>query len=132
MKRAVLDTNVIISALANYTGVPGKIYDGLRSGRFELVSSVFILQEFWRISIEKLHYRPEEIVPILSILVSSAIMVEPRKIFLKDIQENDLPIIGTALAGQVDFLVTGDKAMLKLKQFQGIKIVSPKDFLKWL
>ena len=41
---------------------------------------------------------------------------------------NDLPVLGTAIAGGADVLVTGDKDLLILHPFQNIAILSPREF----
>jgi len=45
--------------------------------------------------------------------------------------EDDL-VIATALAGNADFLVTGDKHLQGLGRFRGITILDPHQFLEWL
>jgi predicted nucleic acid-binding protein len=42
---------------------------------------------------------------------------------------DDDQIIGAALAGNAEYVVTGDKDLLVLQTFQGINIISPRDFL---
>ena len=42
----------------------------------------------------------------------------------------DDPIIATAVAAKADYLVTGDRAhLLPLQQYEGVQILSPKEFL---
>ena len=41
---------------------------------------------------------------------------------------DDLPVLGTAIAGRAEYLVTGDKQLQKLKIYQGTTIASPRDF----
>jgi predicted nucleic acid-binding protein len=41
---------------------------------------------------------------------------------------NDLPILGTAVAGNADYVVTGDQDLLMLKSYLGITIISPREF----
>lgn len=41
---------------------------------------------------------------------------------------DDLPVIGTAVAGHAEFLVTGDKGLLALESFEGVAIVTPREF----
>ena len=45
---------------------------------------------------------------------------------------DDLPVLGTAIPGQVDYLVTGDKQLQELGQYQKIPIVSPRQFYELL
>jgi predicted nucleic acid-binding protein len=41
---------------------------------------------------------------------------------------DDLPVLGTAVAGGASVLVTGDEDLLTLHEFQGIVILSPREF----
>jgi predicted nucleic acid-binding protein len=41
---------------------------------------------------------------------------------------DDLPVLGTSVAGQADYLVTGDQDLLTLRSFHGVAIVSPREF----
>ena len=45
---------------------------------------------------------------------------------LKD--KKDIPIIGTALSGNAQFLITGDKELLSLREYRNIEILSPREF----
>jgi predicted nucleic acid-binding protein len=51
---------------------------------------------------------------------------EPLAIIVDD---PDNRILECAVAGQADFIISGDKHLLNLKNFQGINIVTPADFL---
>ena len=59
-------------------------------------------------------------------------MVEPAAVYHPNIDENDLPILGTAVAGYAETIVTGDNVLLKLRAFRGIRIISPREFLNEL
>lgn len=45
---------------------------------------------------------------------------------------DDLPVLGTAVAGRADCLITGDKQLLELSDYQGILILSPRQFYEGL
>ena len=44
---------------------------------------------------------------------------------------DDDEIIATAVAGNCDFIITGDKDLLVVQRFSGIEIVSPREFLEY-
>ncbi|CAN5854334.1 hypothetical protein BH24CHL3_BH24CHL3_09380 [soil metagenome] len=46
--------------------------------------------------------------------------------------EEDDPVLATAVAAAADYLVTGDKYLLRIGEFRGIRVVSPRDFLDML
>ncbi len=66
-------------------------------------------------------------------LTKNSILVEPStKIkVVKDDPEDD-KFVETAVEGDAYFIVTQDKHLLKLKDYQGIKIITPEEFLKTL
>jgi predicted nucleic acid-binding protein len=66
----------------------------------------------------------------LNAILQFAIRVEPDPsvIGVADDDEDD-KVIGTAVAANADIIVTGDKGLLALKAFQGIPIVSAREFL---
>lgn len=129
MHRAVLDTNVLVSSLASETGAPAQIYRAWRNGLFVLVTSRYILEEFIRVAQVKLGYTSAALAPVLNVLYHFAEFVQPAPVRHSRIKKNDWPILGTAAAGQADFLVTGDRELLRLKRFDGIPIITPRDFI---
>ena len=62
---------------------------------------------------------------VLATLVQPAEIPPPPE--LRDLK--DLPVLRCAIGGQAQTIVTGDKDLLTLKEFQGIVIVTPKIFL---
>ena len=56
-------------------------------------------------------------------------IVEPATIDEEACRDrDDLPVLGTAVAARCDVLVSGDKDILELETFRGIRIVSPGAF----
>ncbi len=77
---------------------------------------------------------PEEMIQEWKdMLTKKSILVEPstRIKIVKDDPEDD-KFVETALEGDADFIVTQDKHLLKLKDYQGIKVITPEEFLKIL
>jgi predicted nucleic acid-binding protein len=50
--------------------------------------------------------------------------------FAEDADDN--LVLGTACGGKANYVVTGEKHLLKLKQFRGIRVVSVKEMLDLL
>jgi len=133
--RAVLDANVYVSAAVRVEGPPGQIIETfLRSGTFEIVMSQAIVAEVLRaLSYPKVrkYIRPgldpelwfEDIV-VLSHLVAADPEFEGAS---KD--PDDDKYIAAAIEGRARFVVAGDSALLDLKEYDGIRIVSPRVFL---
>jgi len=125
--RAVLDTNVIISALL-FDGVPERVVLLLLGGRGVIVLSPFIVEETSRILKTKFNVDPAHIA-LLQQLFEQAEMqyFQPYLHVLDD--EPDNRILETALTGHADYIVTGDKLLLAQKSYKGVKTLKPADFL---
>ncbi len=125
--RVVFDTNVLISALL-FDGNPEKIMLSTFNGLNELILSSYIITETTRILEDKFGVEPSSL-ELLQNLLGEAELVyfQPFLNVIED--EPDNRIIETAVKGKATFLVTGDKLLLKLKQYKGVTIVSVKEFL---
>lgn len=127
--RAVLDTNVLVSALVTPRGVAGRIFDAWESSRFEPVTSPYILDELARVLIEKIGLHRALVLQRVELFYRLASVVEPVEVFAPSIDYNDLPILGTAVAGRADCLVTGDQLLLSIKNIHRIPIITPRTFI---
>jgi len=128
--RIVLDTNVLLSGIAYPASVPGKIITAWRHGSVEVVLSQFILDELRRV-LPRLSHRHElsaaEIDDLVDILSIQAEIVEPQGPFAADLRDpQDLPVLGTLLAAQADYLITGDKDLLVMADRYAI--LGPTEF----
>jgi len=127
--KVVLDTNVIISGL-NFRGRPREILDLIRGEQIELYISPFILEEVKGILKEKFSWDEEKIQTAVEKL--KAALVQPKKnisVIKKD--EDDNRILECGVEGKVKYIISGDKQhVLPLKEYKGIKIVSPAQFLR--
>jgi putative PIN family toxin of toxin-antitoxin system len=132
---AVLDTNVLASALVTPAGIPGRLLDLWLVGRFELAISDGIVQELERTVAKPYFQRRVDSVAfrdLVAVLVRLARRADPVPLAgVASHPEGDL-IIGTALASSADYLVTGDAALLALGSHGGVRIISPRDFLALL
>lgn len=125
----VLDTNVWISAL-EFGGVPDKAL--VRAlGEDQLAISAYIESEILRVLQSKFGRDPERSQVRLDELLTRAIVVkvtgEVRGI-CRD--PKDDAILETAWKAGADYLVAGDKDLLALKEFRGIAIVTPAEYLR--
>jgi len=128
--RVVLDTNVLLSGIAYPGSIPGKIMAAWRHGSVEVLLSTFILDELRRV-LPRLANRHglsaaevDDLIDILSIQAELVDPVLPDESELRDV--NDLPVLGSLLAAQADYLVTGDKDLLALAE--RFPIVTPAQF----
>jgi putative PIN family toxin of toxin-antitoxin system len=136
--RAVLDANVYVSAAVRPEGPPGQLIDRfLRGSAFEIVMSQAIVEEVLRaLNYPKVRkyirpgFDPElwfEDIVVLSQLVAGERDFEGAS---KD--PDDDKYIAAAVEGRAGFVVAGDLDLLELKEYDGIRIVSPRAFLDLL
>jgi putative PIN family toxin of toxin-antitoxin system len=121
--RVVLDTNVLITALISPHGAPHGLYEAWRSAQFELVTSTHQLEELRRVS---RYPKLKDILPAhrVGAMVNNmqrAVVLEalpdlPDGLQVKD--PHDVFLVVMALAGEADYLVTGDKRAGLLQQGQ--------------
>lgn len=135
--RAVLDCNVYVSALIRPGGAPARILDALVAKKFESVLSNAILAELRRVlSYPKIRRRivlsaPEQ-EAFLSAVGLLAVWVSDRKAGSPIVAEDpsDDSYILAALEGMADCVVSGDAHLLRLGKYEGVAIVSPREFLR--
>ena len=128
--RLVLDTNILLSALLTRGTPPDLLYQAWRRGDFELVSSAAQIEEVVRV-LGYPHLRERVRGTEAAILVDGLKNLATLAEYLPDIQisrdADDDKILATALAGQADYLVSGDKDLLSLPETCGVKIITPRD-----
>ena len=127
--RVVFDTNIFISALI-FPGSQAEKAIHRIIGEDSLILSPAILKEVLAVLARKFSRDREELAKVAVTLAGLALMVSPetRIDILQD--EPDNRILECAVAGGADLIVTGDKAMLELREFEGIRIVSLRDYLQ--
>jgi len=129
--KVLLDTNVLASAVATR----GLCADVLREvlARHELVVCPQILSELRRILRDKFRAPSELTDGFVAILQHDATSCKPGELPSLDLKDkDDLGILAAAKSGGAETIVTGDKELQSLRQFAGIKIVSPRQFWEQL
>lgn len=131
--RLVLDTNVVASAML-WGGNPKRLLQARREKRVELFTSVAMLAELTDIlgrrkfekkiaasllTIDQLVDGYAELAQVMRPTPTPRIVSDP----------DDDVVIGTALAARVDLLVTGDRGLLDVGAYQGVRIVSVAEAL---
>ena len=124
----LLDSSVLIAAHISRAGVCAELLEDVLMDH-ELITSEFILDELARKLREKFHFPAALIAEVRQSIVQAAVCVEPVAIPAESCRDpQDLPILGTAVAGKADLLITVDKDLLDLQSFEGIPIVKPGEF----
>jgi putative PIN family toxin of toxin-antitoxin system len=129
--KIVIDTNVLVSGLLNPFGTSGEIVRMVSVGKLVLQYDSRILLEY-----EEVLYRPkfqfnsEHIDLLLDYIKKNGQVVStsPLKKSLPD--PDDEPFLEVAIGGFAEFLVTGNKVHYPPKLREGIKIISPSEFIK--
>lgn len=134
MIRAVLDTNVIVSALL-FSGPPAQLVSAWQSGRLRPVVSALVLDEYVRglaypkFSLTAAEIRgllDEELLPFIeTVIVAPAAVLRVR-------DPDDAKFVDCAVAAHVHWLVSGDDDLLSLGRVQSVEIVSPSAFMHQL
>ena len=132
--KVVFDTNVVISA-SFWRGAPFDCLAAWAQGRCEAVVSPALLAEYQE-TLEELQLDHPKSKPVewVAGLTEAAELVFPSdRASGATPDPADEMVLECALAGEVDCIVTGDKKhLLPLREFHGIQIIGPADFLRRL
>ena len=127
--RLVFDTNIFISALV----IPGsraeKAILRILDGADTLLISKPILDELLSTLARKFSRDPEALSQVAVMMMEMAELVEPRNKVEVFKDDPDNRILECAESGRADVIVTGDKEMLLLKRYQGIQLITLRDYL---
>ena len=132
--KITLDTNVLVSATF-WNGNSNTILEKVENKEIELVLSKEIIEEFARVLSykeiqDKIKDKNLEMKRTIEKIISISTIVEPtEKLNIVEEDPEDNKILECAKAGNVDFIISGDNHLLKLKGFE-VKIISPEEFLK--
>ncbi len=125
--RVVLDTNVLIAAFIAH-GVCNELLEHCALNH-DIVLSKFILDEFRNKMLGKFEFSASEVEQAVRLLESRSSIVEVVNLQAPVCRDpDDDAVIGTALAGSCDCIITGDKDLLDLSSVMGIPTVSPSAF----
>ncbi|MEK6892513.1 MAG: putative toxin-antitoxin system toxin component, PIN family [Nanoarchaeota archaeon] len=129
--KVVLDTNIFISGIF-WKGSSNKVITNWRERKFTLVTSLDAVSEIIKVLKDfKIGLSDDMIKEWIDLIVENSIIVEPKeKIPIVKDDPNDNMFIETAVAGNVDYIISQDNHLLNLKEFRGIKIITPEEFNK--
>jgi putative PIN family toxin of toxin-antitoxin system len=131
----VLDTNVIISAVLSPIGTVAEIINLWEQEAFEVATSAALIAELRRaLTYERVRkfvkLSAEELERLQRLYKTTAIVVESEiKLDVVHEDPDDNRVLECALASQASYIVTGDKHLLELGEFEGIMILPPAGFL---
>ena len=125
--RLTLDTNVLIAAFIS-RGTSQELFEHVVR-HHTLVLSPFVVGEFRRILRDKFEMPSGDVVEAIALLHERAEVVEPEPLpepVCRDADDDE--VLATARTGGCACIVTGDKDLLVLETYDGLPILSPRDF----
>lgn len=139
MLRVVLDTNVFVSSLLVKEGPAAQVLDAWRARRYLLIVSPDLVAEiastlrYPRIR-RRYHITEDDIQALLDLLETDSILVPGTADVSGSVPEDpdDEVVLGCAVEGDADLVVSGDRHLLALGGFRGIEIVAVRRFMERL
>lgn len=129
--KVVIDTNVVVSAFG-WGGKPADIIRLITSGKVLNFTSIEMLAELKKVvGYSRLAFSETLQAEIIEIMFNASSIVERHELVnIIDDDTEDNKILECAISAGAEFVVSGDKHLLTLKSFEGIKIVTPEEFIK--
>ncbi len=131
--KVVLDTNVLVSGLLSPHGPPGGILRMVAAGRLTPCLDARILAEYREVlSRATFGFRQDRVDELLAQIGTEgeSVVAEPLRQRLKD--TGDEPFLEVALATKAECLVTGNLRHYPASLREGVKVISPAEFLEFL
>lgn len=127
--KVVFDSNILIAALLFPGGRADAAPANILEGVDDLVISRPIIQEVLSVLASKFSRDKEELSRVAVILGEMGEIVNPslRMSVFRD--EPDNRILECAIEGEAEVIVTGDKAMLAIGEYEGIRLLTLADYL---
>ncbi len=131
MRKVTADTNVLISALVYRRGKPYQILQLAIAGELNLAISDDILNEVAEVLVRKFKATEQQVAEARAILRDAATIVRPsnRLDVVRD-DPDDNRIVECAISAGSDFIVTGDKDLLRMGRYYSIEMITVSDFLE--
>lgn len=126
--RAVLDTNVIVSGVI-YKGKPRRVLELAFEENIKAFTSPILLAELVETLTKKFSLTPEQIALTEKEIKDVFRIVYPTKTLHIQKDQDDNRVLEAGVEGNCNYIVTGDKELLGLRVFKGIKILTAAQFL---
>jgi uncharacterized protein len=128
--KVVLDTNVFDSSF--FGGNPRKVVDLWKKGEVTLCVSKPIIDEYVEV-LQRLGLHNEtelsELLGLFARGLHAVFAAKTPELHVVEGDPDDDKFIECAVALKADFIISGDKALLAIEDYMGIKIVNPKEFI---
>ena len=121
----VFDTNIFVSAIFWQQGNPHRLFELAIAKKLKAFTSVEILAELIRVLRRDFPGQEETILDYFSLILENVKIVGAKaKLDLVKNDPDDNKVVECAEAAGADYIVTGDKHLLDLKGYKGIKIIT--------
>jgi len=130
--RVVIDTNVFVSSFFNSKGAPKGVIDLWKTGKIILCVSEEILGEYMEVLARFGLYGEPELEKLLGLFKNkenSIFILSTPCFHVIEADPDDNKFIECAVAAKAYYIISGDKHLTRLEEFNDIKIISPADFL---
>jgi putative PIN family toxin of toxin-antitoxin system len=128
--KIVVDTNFLVSATQWDYSVSHKLLLKLIKNNELIFSTKEILEEFSEVLKRDFLYSEEDIENILEKVLQFLTLIIPnQKVEIIKDDADDNKIIECALECSADYIISYDKHLLNLKEYNGIKIVKPEEII---
>ena len=128
-KRLVFDTNILVSALVFPGGQGEAALRRIIDQTDQLVLSRPIVDELLEVLARKFARDAEELAHVAVFVTELALIVAPKRRLRVVKDDPDNRILECAVAGRAEVIVTGDKALLALKLYEKIRILTLREYL---
>jgi len=125
--KVVIDTNILIDAMADNFSYTWKIVDLVLTGKIEAVASEKILKENLLI-IERNITRESDREKLESFFNAVTVIPVYKRVMAVMDDPEDNKFVECALESGADYIISSDKHLLFLEQYKDVKILAPKDF----
>ena len=127
--RIVLDTNFLVSATQWDYSVSHKLLERMIRDNVDMFVSKEIIEEFAEVLKRDFLYSEEESKILIELILQFLLLVSPsNKVDIIKEDPDDNKIIECALESRAGYIISYDKHLLKLKDYSGIKILTPEEF----
>jgi len=125
------DTNVLLSATLWEGSVANRLLARLLEKKIKISCSLDIIEEYCNALVRDFNFLKEDALSFAEDSLEFVEIISPKNklIIVKDDPTDD-KIFECALESKSDYILTYDKHLLKIKEYKGIKIIRPEDFLK--
>jgi putative PIN family toxin of toxin-antitoxin system len=130
--RAVVDTNVLVSALLNPAGAPARVLDLILAGVLEPVLSQAVYDEYRDVLARPELALPKARVHALLEFMEDFVLPLPVRLLGVCADPDDDAFLSAALEGAAAWLITGNIRHYPRSPYHGVMIASPPEFLRRL